>query len=71
MVANYNKMGNDEGSKQKQHSNTMSSDGDLSEPIRLRCTSCQNNGIDGFLLDYNAFIILFGGPILHLIFYII
>ena len=55
----------------KKPRDSMSSDSKLPEPIWLRPFGLQTDTINRGLLDYNAYIICFCGPILYLILYFI
>ena len=57
--------------QKKEHSNGVPGDSDISEPARIRYSSRWNHEIDGFLLDYNAYILFTITPILYCIFQII
>ena len=71
MELKYNNMGNDEDSKQKQHSDTMFSDGNIPESNGIRHTSGQGNTLNWGLLDYNVYLLCVGGPIILTILWII
>lgn len=61
----------DDPYEQKKHSDSIPSDGDIPEPIGVRCSSGRSNEIDKFLLDYNGYILCFIAPVFYLIFQII
>ena len=62
-------MEGDERNYKKKTRNTLSSNSELPKPIRLRPFGLQIDTINRKLLDYNAYIICVGGPILYLILY--
>ena len=64
-------MGNDEGSKQESTGDSLSSTSDIPKPIWVRHIGIQTDNINQRLLDYNARIICFCGPILWFILSII
>lgn len=59
-------MDND-GDKQEETRNNMSSDSEFSESFWIRFTGLQIDTINQRLLDYNAYTICVGCPILYII----
>jgi hypothetical protein len=62
-----NYMDGDERRNTKETRDSLPSNSKLSEPIWLRHTGLQIDTINERLLDYNAYIICVGAPILYLI----
>ena len=68
IIIDVMKTGSDDGEGEKQNDNNMSDDGDVPEPVRLRCAVQMDARLHTGLLDYCANFLLPCGAVLWIIF---